>query len=86
MPVNPEIRYWLDLALTAEAELDAATTHAELKRAAQRLMRARRRLLVLHSQETEANHPRPPRRRRRPPKPGLQPTSRSLPSSIDRCE
>ena len=77
MPVNPEIRYWLDLVRAAEAELDAATTHAELKRAAQRLMRARRRLLVLHSQETEANHPRPPRRRRRPTEPGITPHSRN---------
>ena len=77
MPVNPEIRYWHDLVRAAEAELDAATTHADLKLAAQRLMRARRRLLILHSQETEANIPRPSRRRRGPPSPGLTPHSRN---------
>ena len=78
MPVTPEIRYWHDLALAAEAELDAATTHADLKLAAQRLMRARRRLLILHSQETEANIPRPSRRRRGPPSsPGSAPHSRN---------
>jgi hypothetical protein len=57
--VNPEIRYWHDRVRAAEAELDAATTHADLKLAAHGLMRARR-LLVLHTQETKANNPRPP--------------------------
>jgi hypothetical protein len=47
MPVNPELRYWHDLVRAAEAELDAANTNSDLKLAAQRLMRARRRLLVL---------------------------------------
>lgn len=71
MPVNPEIRHWHDLARAAEAELDAATTHADLKLAARRLMRARRRLLALLPPHETANPGTPrTRRHRRPPSTG----------------
>ena len=75
MPVTPEIRYWHDLALAAEAELDAATTHADLKLAAQRLMRTRRRLLILLDRPTMVDQAKPSRRRRRPPQPTTRPHS-----------
>ena len=75
--MNPEIRYWQAIVNDAEAELDAATTHADLKLAARGLMHARRRLLTLLAQETEANNPRPSRRRRRPPSPDSTPHSRN---------
>ena len=70
-----ELRYWHDRVLAAEAELDAATTHADLKLAAARLMRARRHLLTLLDQPTMVDQARPPRRRRRPPQPTTRPQS-----------
>jgi hypothetical protein len=77
MPVNPELRYWHDLVRAAEAELDAANTNSDLKLAAQRLMRARRRLLTLQTQEINPDHGRSPRRRPRPSSSGLTPHSRN---------
>lgn len=73
--MNPELRYWHDRLLAAEAELDAATTHADLKLAAARLMRARRHLLTRLDQQTMVDQAKPSRRRRRPPQPTTSPHS-----------
>ena len=68
MAMNPELRYWQAVLHAAEAELDAATTLSDLKRAARRLMRARRHLATLLAQHSAAHRAKPlTHRRRRPP-------------------
>jgi hypothetical protein len=67
MPSNPELRYWQAVLRAAEAELDAATSNADLKIAARRFMRARRQVAMLEQAHPHHSAQPPARRRRRPP-------------------
>jgi hypothetical protein len=53
-----ELRYWQAVLRAAEADLDAATTNADLQIAAQRFMRARRQVIRLAKQQPGRTKPR----------------------------